>query len=218
MERKDAVVFGLGRFGWSVALQLELNGCRVMAVDIDEKKVNRISEYVTLAMCVDVTNEDAMQELGINHFDLAIIAIGHNTEASILTTIWAKDHGVKQVVSKAFNDIQGRILMKVGADDIIFPEKEMGKRIANNLTFNNIVDAIELTEGYSIADITVPASWVGKNLMELKLRDKYRINVIAIKRDKEIIMNPSAKDPISDNDVFVILGANNMIKKLSLHA
>lgn len=216
MKKKDVVVFGLGRFGSSVAMQLELNGCRVLAVDIDPKKVNKISEYVTLAMCADVTNEESMQELGINNFDIAIVSIGHNAEASILTTIWAKDHGVKRVISKAFNDIQGKILLKVGADEIIFPEKEMGKRMANNLTLNNIADAIELTEGYSIADIPIPASWVGKNLINLKLRDKYQINVIAIKRGKEIIMNPPAKDPLLEGDTLVILGANNMIKKLSM--
>ena len=136
MNRKDAVVFGLGRFGSSIAMQLELNGWRVLAIDNNQQKVNKISEYVTLAMCADVTNEESMQELGISNFDLAIVSIGHNTEASVLTTILAKDHGVKRIIAKAFNDIQGKILLKIGADDIVFPEKEMGKRIANNLTLS----------------------------------------------------------------------------------
>lgn len=216
MKKKDVVVFGLGRFGCSIAMQLESNGCRVMVVDSDETKVNKISEYVTLAMCADVTNEETMEELGVSNFDVAVIAIGHNSQAAILATIWAKDHGVETVVAKAFNEIQGRILQKVGADEIIYPEKEMGKRIANNLTFSNIADAIELTKGYSIADIPVPEAWIGKNLIDLKLRDKYQINVIAIKRGKEIIMNPDAKAPIQKDDMFVILGANVMLKKLSM--
>lgn len=216
MKKKDVVVFGLGRFGSSIAMQLESNGCRVMVVDSDETKVNKISEYVTLAMCADVTNEETMEELGVSNFDVAVIAIGHNSQAAILATIWAKDHGVETVIAKAFNEIQGRILQKVGADEIIYPEKEMGKRIANNLTFSNIADAIELTKGYSIADIPVPEAWIGKNLIDLKLRDKYQINVIAIKRGKEIIMNPDAKAPTQKDDIFVILGANVMLKKLSM--
>ncbi|MGN0401771.1 MAG: potassium channel family protein [Acetatifactor sp.] len=218
MNRKDAVVFGLGRFGSSIAMQLELNGWRVLAIDNNQQKVNKISEYVTLAMCADVTNEESMQELGISNFDLAIVSIGHNTEASVLTTILAKDHGVKRIIAKAFNDIQGKILLKIGADEIVFPEKEMGKRIANNLTLSNIADAIELNDEYSIADIPVPASWVGKNLIQLKLREKYQINVIAVKRGKSVLMNPPATDPTQKGDTFVILGANQMIKKLSLKA
>jgi len=215
MKTQEVVIMGLGRLGSSMAKQLEANGCKVLAVDRDEKKVRQIADYVTHAICADVTDEEAMEELGIHNFDVAVISIGHNAEASVLATIWVKEHGVKRVISKAFNETQGKILKKVGADDIIFPEREMGVRLANNLTMNNIVDAIELTEEYSIAKIPVLSSWVGKTLIELKLRDKYKINVIAIQKGNNIQMIPVADEPISEDSVFVILGTNQMLMKLA---
>jgi len=215
MKKQDVVIFGLGRLGSSMAMQLEANGCKVMVVDRDEKKIRQIADYVTVAICADVTDEEAMEELGIHNFDTAVIAIGHNAEASVLATIWVKEHGVRLVISKAFNEIQAKILKKVGADEVIFPEREMGIRIANNLTMNNIIDAIELTEDFSIAKIPVLNEWIGKNLAELNLREKYKVNVIAVQKGKDIQMIPSASDKITEDEVFVILGTNQMLQKLS---
>lgn len=212
---KEYIVIGLGRFGSSVAKQLEANGCKVLAVDSNEKRVRQVAEYVTLAMCMDITNEDSIQELGVKNFDGAVISIGHNLEAAVLATIWAKEQGVAQVIAKAYDEMQGKILTKVGADEIVYPERETGIHLANNLAFNNLVDAIELTTDYSIIDVPVLKEWIGKNLRELKLREKYKVNVIGIKRNGQLILNPSADDPTMKNDVFVLLGTNNTLKKLA---
>lgn len=214
LTNKEYIVIGLGRFGSSVAKQLEANGCKVLAVDSNEKKVRQVAEYVTLAMCMDITNEDSIQELGVRNFDGAVISIGHNLEAAVLATIWAKEQGVAQVIAKAYDEMQGKILTKVGADEIVYPERETGIHLANNLAFNNLVDAIELTTDYSIIDVPVLKEWIGKNLRELKLREKYKVNVIGIKRNGQLILNPSADDPTVKDDVFVLLGTNNTLKKL----
>lgn len=213
--KKEYIVIGMGRFGSSMARQLEENGCRVLAIDRNEKRVNQIAEYVTLAMCVDVTNEDALKELGGRNFDGAVISIGHSLDASVLAAIWAKEQGIGQIIAKAYDDMQGKILTKVGADKIVYPEREMGVHLANDLAFNNLFDAIELTSEYSIAEVSVLNSWAGKNLKELKLREKYGVNVIAIKRGGELLINPPADDPTKKGDVFVLLGFNVTLKKIA---
>jgi trk system potassium uptake protein TrkA len=215
ITKKEYLVIGLGRFGSSVAMQLEANGCSVLAVDSNEKRVKQIADYVTLAMCMDITNEESLKELGVRNFDGAVISIGHGLEAAVLATIWAKEQGVAQVIAKAYDEMQGKILAKVGADEIVYPEREMGMHLANKLAFNNLVDTIELTSDYSIADMPVPQEWVGKNLKELKLREKYKVNVIAVKRKGEMTVTPSADRPALAGDVFVLMGTNTTLKKLA---
>jgi len=215
MKRKEYVVFGLGRFGTSVARQLEKNGCKVMAVDSDPDRVSALAEDVTVSMHADISDVNALDELGINNFDGAIIATGGNLEASILATIWAKEHGVKTVIAKAYNQLQGRILTKVGADKIVYPEREMGVHLANSLVMNNLFDTIELSSEYSIMDITIQKEWIGKNLKELKLRDKFHVDVIAIKRSGKMIVTPSADAPFLEGDVFVVLGKNDTLQRLA---
>lgn len=212
--QKEYIVIGLGRFGSSVAKQLEANGCRVLAIDRVEKRVNQIADYVTLAMCVDVANEEALKELGGRNFDGAVISIGHSLDASVLAAIWAKEQGIKQIIAKAYDEMQGKILTKLGVDEIVYPEKEIGVHVANNLAFNNLFDAIELTTEYSITDVPTFRSWVGKDLKELNLRKKYGVNVIAVKRGGALLINPPADDPTQKNDVFVLLGKNNTLKKI----
>ena len=213
--QKEYIVIGLGRFGSSVAMQLEANGCKVLAIDRNERRINQIAEYVTLAMCVDVTNEDALMELGGRNFDGAVISIGHSLDASVLAAIWAKEQGIRQIVAKAYDDMQGKILTKLGVDEIVYPEKEMGVHLANNLAFNNLLDTTELTSDYSMADVGVLKSWIGKNLKELNLRKKYGVNVIATKRGGALLINPSADDPTQNEDVFVLLGKNNTLKRIA---
>lgn len=213
-DRQEYIVFGLGRFGSSVAKQLEANGCRVLAVDRDANRVNMIAEYVTHAVCLDITDEDAMLELGMGSFDCAIVSIGHNLEAAMFATIWAKEQGVGRVIAKAYDDMQGKILSKIGADEIVYPEREMGQHLANNLAFGQLLDTIELTADYSITDIPVWQEWVGRSLRELRLRDKYHVNVIAIKRGREIEMNPPVDKAFSEGDSLVLLGSNATLKKL----
>jgi trk system potassium uptake protein TrkA len=213
--KKEYLVIGLGRFGSSVARQLEENGCSVLAVDMDEKKAKQIADEVTLSMCVDITNEDSLRELGMRNFDGAIISIGQNLEASVLATMWAKEQGVPQVIAKAYDEMQGKILTKIGADEIVYPEREMGMHLANKLAFNQLVDTIELTSDYSIMDIPAPAEWIGKNLKELKLREKYGVNVIALRRHGEMTMTPSADKPALKGDVFVLMGTNDTLQELA---
>lgn len=213
--QKEYIVIGLGRFGCSVAMQLEANGCKVLAVDNNNTKVRQIAEYVTLAMCVDVTSEEALEELGGKHFDGAVISIGHGLEAAVLATVWAKEQGIRQIIAKAYDETHGKILTKIGADKIIYPEKEMGVHLANDLAFNNLFDAIELTSEYSIADIAILNDWIGKDLKELNLRKKYDVNVVAIQRSGTLIINPPADQPMKKNDVFFLLGKNNTLKKIA---
>lgn len=213
--QKEYIIIGLGRFGSSMAKQLEANGCKVLAIDCSEKKVRQIAEYVTLAMCVDVTNEESLSELGGKNFDGAIISIGHSLEASVLAAIWAKEQGIKLIIAKAYDDTQGKILTKVSVDKIVYPEWEMGVHLANDLAFNNLFDAIELTAEYSIADVAALDNWTGKSLKELKLREKYSVNVIAIKRSGALLINPPADAPTKKGDIFVLLGMNNTLKKIA---
>ncbi len=214
-EKKQFVVIGLGRFGRSVAKHLEANGCMVMAIDSDEKKVNLVSEYVTSAMCLDIADEDVAKELGLSNFDGAIISIVHSLEKAVLATICAKEYGIKQVIVEAYDETQGKVLNKVGADEIVYPEREMGTRLANNLAFDNFLDTVELSADYSMADIEVPEEWIGKNLIELNLRAKYDMNVLALKRDGEMIVTPAADMSFIENDVVVIMAHNRTLKKLS---
>ena len=214
-RQKEYIIIGLGRFGNSVAKQLEANGCKVLAIDRNEQRIRQIAEYVTLAMCLDVSDEEALEELGGRNFDGAVISIGHSLDASVLATIWAKEQGIKQVIAKAYDETQGKILTKIGADEIVYPEKETGVHLANNLAFNNLIDTIELSPEYSIAEVTILTDWIGKSLIELKLREKYDVNVIAIRRGGSLILNPAADAPSKKNDVFVLLGTNNTLKKIA---
>lgn len=215
MKRQEYVVFGLGRFGSSVARQLEKNGCKVMAVDSDPDRVTALAEDVTVSMNADISDVNALDELGINNFDGAVIAMGGNLEASILATIWAKENGVKRVIAKAYNQLQGRILSKVGADKIVYPEREMGVHLANSLVMNSLFDTIELSSEYSIMDIQILDKWIGKNLIELKLRAKYHVEVIAVKRGGKMVVMPSAEVPFLEGDILMVLGKNETLKKLT---
>ncbi|MDD6101707.1 MAG: TrkA family potassium uptake protein [Clostridiales bacterium] len=214
-DKKQYIVIGLGRFGRSVAMQLEANGCMVLAIDDNEKNVNFISEYVTHAICMDVTDEESLKEIGMSNFDGVIVSMGSNLNSAIFAIMSAKEAGVKNVIAKAYDEMAGKVLTKVGADEIIYPEREMGYHLAKNLAFGNFLDAVELTADYSIAEIPVPVKWVGKNLLQLNLRQKYRVNVIAVKRNSELDISPAADRIFIKDDVIVILGKNEVLKKLS---
>lgn len=216
IEKKQYVVMGLGRFGTSVAKQLEANGCMVLAVDRDERRVNNVAEYVTRAMCVDITDEEAILELGLSNFDGAVVSIGHNLDAAIFAVMSAKEQGIPKVIAKAYDETQGKILTKVGADEIVYPEREMGYHLAKNLAFGRLLDSVELTADYSIAEIPLLREWRGKNLIELKLREKYHVNVIAVKRGSDLEITPPADKPFLDGDVLVILGKNDVLNRLSM--
>ena len=215
MEKKEFVVLGLGRFGKSVATTLAEGGCEVLVVDVDENIINEIADQVTYAVKADATDADTLKTLGISNFDGAIIGMGENLEASVMATILVKELGIPYVLTKAHSELHARILKKVGADMVVFPEKETGIRIANNLMSDNFFDAIELSSTFSLMDIEALDIWIGKSLRDLKLRTTLKINVIGIRKKENLNINPAADDAIEKGDVLVIIGNNETLNKLA---
>lgn len=214
-KKKEFVVFGLGRFGATVAKTLADNGCQVMAVDSDTAKVEQVAEHVTYAVCTDVTDAEAIRSLGISNFDGAVVAIGGSLEASVMVTILSKEMGIPYVLCKALTELQARVLKKVGADLIVFPEQESGIRIAHNLVEGNLFDAVELSTQHSMMEFTLPEDWVGKTLRELNLRGTKKINVIGIKTEGRLEITPDPDEPLKPEDVLVIIGKNAALAKLA---
>lgn len=214
MQNKEFVVFGLGRFGTSVAITLAESGCEVLVVDDNEDKINEIAPFVTHAVRAHITDGDTLKTLGIKNFDGAVVAIGEDLEASVMTTILVKELGIPYILAKAQSDIQAKILKKVGADMVVFPEKETGVRIANNLIMGNFFDAVELSSTFSLIECDPLKDWIGKSLKELNLRARYKVNVIAIKRYDEINVTPDANEPIEADDVMIFIGQNEYLNNL----
>lgn len=212
--RKQFVVIGLGRFGTSVAKTLTQLGMDVLAIDRSETAVQVVVNSVTHAVQADAREEETLRALGVRNFDVAIVAIGDDIQANILITLMLKEMGVKLVVSKAMNHLHGRVLEKIGADKIIYPEKDMGVRLAHNLVTHNVMDWIELSPDYSVVEISVPQKFVGKSLGDLDLRAKYGINVIAIRKSNAIVVSPGAKERFETGDVVIIVSKNELLDKL----
>ncbi|HBL06318.1 MULTISPECIES: TrkA family potassium uptake protein [unclassified Clostridium] len=206
MSKKQFIVIGLGRFGTSVAETLYALGNDVLAVDIDEEAVQNIAERVTHAVQVDANDEVSLRALGIGNFDVAIISIGSDIQANILSTLLVKEMNVKHIITKANNALHAKVLYKIGANRVIFPERDMGIRVAHNLCSSNILDYIELSPDFSIAEIVTPKEWEGHSLKELDLRVRYSVNVVAIKRDDNIEVSPSADEVIQEGDIIVAIG------------
>ncbi len=213
---KDFVVFGLGKFGRSVAQTLSENDCDVLAIDKNLDVIQEMSDTVTHAVQADVTDVDALNALGVRNFDAAIIAISNNMQSSIMATILVKEMGVPFILAKAQNEIHKKVLEKVGADKVIFPEKEYGVRIANNLISDNFMDYIELSQDYSIVEITIWDEWIGKTLKELNMRAKYGINVMAIRKGEAISITPGADEMIEEGDILVVIGGNDDLKRINI--
>lgn len=211
---KQFVVIGCGRFGTSVAKTLYKLGYEVLAVDKSPEKIQEISDDVTHAVEADATDENAMKSIGIRNFDVAIVTIGSNIQASIMGTLIAKELGVKKVISKAQNELHGKVLYKIGANKVIFPERDMGIRVAHNLVSSNILDVIEFAPDYSIIEITLKEEWQGKTLKELQLPKKLGISVMAIKRGEDVTIAPYAEDVVEKGDTLVVVGHNASLKKL----
>ncbi|MBR3772506.1 MAG: TrkA family potassium uptake protein [Clostridium sp.] len=211
MDKKEFVVFGLGRFGASLATTLAECGCNVLVVDSNQDKVEEIAEIVTYAVRGDVTDSEMLQGLGLSNFDGAIIAIGENLEASVMVTILAKEMGIPFVMAKAQNELHAKVLKKVGVDQVVFPEKETGIRLAHNLVMGNFFNAIELSSKFSIMELDVPSEWDNHSLKELNIRAKHNINVIGIKKAEEIDINPSPDVKLSKDDTIVVIGDNSSL-------
>lgn len=215
---KSFVVIGCGRFGTSVAKTLYKLGNEVMAVDMNSDVIQEISEFVTHAVVADALDESVLHELGLSNFDVVIISIASNIEASIMATLTAKEVGAKKVVVKAQSDMHGKVLTKIGADRIIFPERDMGARVAHNLTSSNILDFIELSPEYYIIEIAALKRWINKSLSELRLRNKYGVNVLAIKRGNSLTISPVADEIVKEGDILVVIGDAEDIRKIESQA
>lgn len=211
---RQFAVIGLGRFGASIAGTLHRMGYEVLAVDEDEDRVQEIMDQVTHAVQADALDEEVLKTLGLRNFDLVIVAIGQDIQASILVTVMLKDLGVKSVVAKAQNDLHGRVLERVGADQVIYPERDMAVRVAQHLVSGNVLDYIELSPEYSILEMVTPDEFAGKALGNIDLRNRHRVSVMAIKRGEDIIVAPGGQELIQAKDVLVVIGANEDLKNL----
>jgi len=213
---KQFVVIGIGRFGGAVAERLSQLGQEVLAIDTDEEAIQKISDKVTHAVTADATDENVLRSLGVRNFDVAVVAIGADIQSSIMTTLMLKEMGIRYVVAKAQNELHARVLMKIGADKIVFPERDMGERVARNLISTNILDYIELSEEHSIIEYAVPESWIGKALRNINMRAKYGVTVVAIRNasDESINISPKADSEIKEGDVMIVIGDNSDLKKL----
>lgn len=209
---KTFAVIGLGRFGTSLAITLCRMGHEVLAIDEDEKKVEEIIEFVTHAVQADAKDEQALKELDIKNFDAVIVSVGK--EASIWVTVMLKEMGVKKVIAKAQTELHGKVLSRVGADKVVFPERDMGERVARALVSDNIIEQITLSPEHSIIEMIAPPKFIGKTLQDIALGREFGVTVLAIRRGKEILISPNAKTEIMEGDLLVIIGRNEQLEKM----
>lgn len=211
---KSYAVFGLGRYGIAVATELVNNGADVLAVDIDEDIVNSAVADIPFCRCADITDPEVIKQLGISNVDVVVIAMANNLEASVMSVILCKEAGVNMVIAKCADEMQGKILCKVGADKVVYPESESGVRLAKNLLSAGMVDLIDLSEDISVIEIPVKEKWVGKSLIELDLRKKYAINIIAIRNGEDILVNVDPNVQLSKEMQLVVIINKTNINKL----
>ena len=210
---KNILLIGLGRFGKHIALQLNKLGHEVMAVDNSEERVNEILPIVTNAQIGDSTNTEFLKSLGIGNFDVCIVTIGGNFQNSLETTSLLKELGAKLVVSRAERDVQEKFLLRNGADEVIYPEKQVANWAAIRYTADHIRDYIEVDEAHAIFEVEVPEGWIGKTVGELDIRRKYSINIMATKENGKINMAVSPETVLTDKITLLVLGANKELQK-----
>lgn len=211
---KTFAIIGLGRFGSSVAQTLDAMGYEVLAIDQDLQRVQDMSQTLPHVVEADSTDEKALKALGIRNFDVIVVGIGNDIQSSILTTLILKEMGVNKIVVKAQNELHGKVLYKIGADRVIFPERDMGVRVVHNLISPNILDYVELSNDYSIVEIIARDFFHEKTLQELDIRARFGCNVIAIKNGEMFNIAPAANDIIYEGDMLVVIGHNDDLKKL----
>lgn len=210
---KNILLIGLGRFGKYIALQLNKLGHEVMAVDCNEERVNEILPIVTNAQIGDSTNTEFLKSLGIGNFDVCIVTIGGNFQNSLETTSLLKELGAKMVVSRAERDVQAKFLLRNGADEVVYPEKQVANWAAIRYTADHIRDYIEVDEAHAIFEVEVPEGWIGKTVGELDVRRKYSINIMATKENGKINMAVSPETVLTDNITLLVLGAYKELQK-----
>lgn len=211
---KSCVVIGLGRFGTEVARELCSLGCEVLAIDTKSDAVQQMANDVTQAVVGDSQDREVLRTLGVRNFDCAIVAIGGNLSSSVLTTLNLKELGVPYVVCKAHDETHRRVLMKLGADRVVIPEQEQAHRLARSISAPNMLDYIGLSEDYGIAEVPAPKDWQDKSLVELNVRVKYGVNIIAVRRDGKTNVSMTADFRIQKGDVLIVIGESRAMEKV----
>jgi len=213
---KSFLVIGLGRFGTSVAKELARLGQEVMVIDNSDDNIQRIADEVTQARCADACDESVLKSVGARNFDCCIVAVATNMESSVLITVTLKDMGVKHIVAKAKSMLHASILEKVGADRVVLPENEMGQRLAQRLARTNVVDYIGVTDEFSILEIHPPKAWIGRSLIQINVRAKYEINVLAIRHGENghVDVSPNANRNIKADDLLIVIGTNENVNRV----
>ncbi len=204
-SNKTYAVFGLGRYGLAVARELVANGKEVIAIDMSQKIVNDVAAYLPVCKCADVTDGEVISRLGIGNIDTVIICMAGNLEASVMAVTLCKEAGANTVIAKCANEMHQKILLRVGADQVVFPEKESGIRLAKNLLSSGFVDMISLSKDVSMVEIDVRSEWVGKNLIELNLRKKYGFNVVALKKGEKVNVNINPEQVLDTSTTLIVI-------------
>ncbi len=210
---KSVLLIGLGRFGRHIAAELNELGHQVMAIDQSEEKVNAVLPYVTSALIGDSTNEDFMASIGVDNFDVCIVAIGSDFQGSLETTSLLDELGAVRVIARASRDSQAKFLLSNGAAEVVYPEKQLAKWAAIRYTADHILDYIELDKDYSIFEISVPPSWAGMSIGQLDIRRKYNINIMALKKDGKLDMSITPNTVLSDTHSLLVLGKYQSVQK-----
>ena len=212
--KKTYAVFGLGRYGIAVARELVENGMEVIAVDIDERIVNDAADELPICKCADITNMDVIRQLGISNVDVVVIAMANNLEASVMAVTLCKEIGVETVIAKCGNEMHQKILTRVGADKVVFPENESGIRLAKNLLSSGFVDMVSLAKNVSMIELDVKPEWVGKNLIDLNLRKRYSINVVALRKEDQVSVDIDPYAALRDGDKLIVIANTEKLAKL----
>ena len=212
--KKTYAVFGLGRYGIAVARELVRNGVEVIAVDSDERIVNAAADELPICKCADVTDPDVIRELGISNVDVVIISMANNLEASVMAVTLCKEIGVKTVIAKSTNEMHQRILIRVGADTVVFPENESGIRLAKNLLSSGFVDMVSLAKNVSMIELDVKPEWVNKNLIELNMRKKYSVNVVAIHKGESVSVDIDPHAPLQADEKLIVIANTEKLFKM----
>ena len=210
---KSILIIGLGRFGRHMAKKFSEQNNDVMAIDINEERINNVLSVVTNALIGDATNEQFMETIGVRDFDLCVVAIGDNFQSSLETTALLKDLGAKFVLARASRDVHAKFLLRNGADDVIYTEKETAERLAVKYGSDNIFNYIELNDEYSINEIAVPSSWLNKSILKVNVRSKYGISILATKQGNNIYPLPKPEHVFTDSESLMILGKNEDVSR-----
>ncbi len=213
-KKKTYAVFGLGRYGTAVAKELVENGMEVIAVDTEQKIVNDAAAYLPVCKCADVTDAEVISRLGIGSIDTVIVCMASNLEASVMAITLCKEAGVKTVIAKCSNEMHQKILLRVGADQVVFPENESGVRLAKNLLSSGFIDMISLSKDVSMVEIDVKSDWIGKNLIELNLRKKYGFNIVAVKKGGRVNVNINPEQVIDADTTLIVIANTAKLGKL----